>query len=340
MTAKNHIVIVTQLNDPHTDEMILMLNEMGHQPIRLNTDDIPSNTALSFGLGYDPSAWQGTIRIQTNGRTIDVDNIRSIWWRRPSEFRVPDALSEREREFAKLEIEHALSGMWASLDCYWMSYPAHIRQASWKGEQLQRAARFGFDVPRTLITTEPAQARAFYESCDGRIIFKVMSDPLLGLSKVVEKHPEQEHELRETYTTLITEAELAQLDTIQLVPCLFQEYIPKLIELRVTVIGDDIFAAEIHSQEHAATSVDWRHYDVDIPYHATSLPPEIAERCLAFVKSYQLNFSALDLILTPDGRYVFIENNPNGQFMFIEHLVPELTMTAALANCLVRGANS
>lgn len=340
MTEKNQIVIVTQLDDPHTDEMILMLREIGHEPVRLNTDDIPLNTAMSFGLGYDPSTWQGAIRIQTNGRVIDVDAIRSVWWRRPSEFRLPTTLSEREQAFARLEIEHALSSLWASLDCYWMSYPANIRQASWKGEQLQRAAQLGFEVPRTLITTEPHEARAFYESCDGRMIFKVMSDPFLGLSKAVEKDPQGDHELRSTYTTLITDAELAQLDTIQLVPCLFQEYIPKLVELRVTVIGDELFVAEIHSQEHAATSVDWRHYDIDIPYRASALPPEIAERCLAFVKSYGLNYSALDLILTPDGRYVFIENNPNGQFMFIEKLVPELTMTAALADCLARGANS
>jgi hypothetical protein len=43
---------------------------------------------------------------------------------------------------------------------------------------------------------------------------------------------------------------------------------------------------------------------------------------------------------TPDGRYVFLESNPNGQFMWIEHRVPELRMTEALASCLIRGANS
>lgn len=339
MTAKNQIVIVTQLDDPHTDEMILMLREIGQEPIRLNTDDIPLHTAMSFDLGTDPHAWNGAITIQTNGRVIDVADIRSIWWRRPSTPRLPQTLSERERVFAQMEIEHALSGLWAGLDCHWISHPEAIRQASWKSEQLQRAARMGFAVPRTLITTEPEAARAFYAACDGRMIFKVMTDPFLGLSKMAEQYPDQAADLRGTYTTLITDAELGMLDTIKLVPCLFQEYVPKLVELRVTVIGGEIFAAEIHSQEQPATSIDWRHYDVDIPYRPTALPPEIAELCLAFVKSYGLNFSALDLILTPDGRYVFIENNPNGQFIFIEKLVPELTMTAALADCLARGGS-
>ena len=121
-------------------------------------------------------------------------------------------------------------------------------------------------------------------------------------------------------------------------PCLFQEYVPKKLELRVTVIGDEIFAAEIHSQEHAETSVDWRNFDVDIPFRAVSLPPLVTERVLDFVKSYGLNFSAIDMIVTPDDRYVFIENNPNGQFIFVEDRVPELGMTDALAACLIRGA--
>ena len=78
----------------------------------------------------------------------------------------------------------------------------------------------------------------------------------------------------------------------------------------------------------------------DIPYRKATLPAEVAEQCLKLVRSYNLNFSTMDLIVTPDDRYVFIENNPNGQFMFIEKRVPELPMTAALAACLIRGANS
>ena len=339
--TRNQIVIVSNIEDPHTDEVLQVLQEMGHEPIRLNTNDIPFNTTMSLGWGKDMSAGNGSIIIRTNGRVIDTENIRSIWWRRPRAFRFPANFTEREREFAKDEIQHVLRGLWASLDCYWISYPEHIRQASWKGHQLQRAAQLGFDIPRTLITTDPQEARAFYDACDGRIVYKVLTDPYLGAPKIAEKHPDQPPpEAYGTRTTVITPSELALLDSVQSVPCLFQEYIPKRVELRVTVIGDEIFAAEIHSQTHDKTRIDWRHYDVDIPYQKATLPMEVAERCLALVKSYQLNFSAIDLILTPDERYVFLENNPNGQFIFVEERIPELRMTEALAACLIRGANS
>jgi glutathione synthase/RimK-type ligase-like ATP-grasp enzyme len=339
--TKNQIVIFTRMDDSHTDDVIVALQGMGHEPVRLNTDDIPLNTTISLSFGNHTRTWKGSITINTNGRAIDVETIRSIWWRRPDEFGLPDDLSEQEREFAKDEIDHALRGLWAGLDCYWISYPEYIRQASWKGEQLRRAAQLGFEIPRTLVTTDPEEAQAFYELCNGQIIFKVMTDPFLGAAKVVQKHPDQlPPEPYETPTTMITASELAVLDSVRFVPCMFQEYIPKQIELRVTVIGDELFVAEIHSQLHAKALVDWRHYDVDIPYRKGTLPADVADRCMALVRSYGLNFSAIDLILTPDGRYVFLESNPNGQFIFVEERVPELKMTEALAACLTRGANS
>lgn len=339
--AKNQIVIVTNINDPHTDDVILLLQELGHEAVRLNTNEIPLATTMSLVFGNESSLWQGSIAIHTNGRVIDLEQVRSVWWRRPEMFGLPLDLSEQEREFANDELDHALRSIWASLDCYWISRPDSIRAAQWKGDQLQRAAQLGFEVPRTLITTDPEAVRTFYDQCGRQIVFKVMSDPFLGAPKLARKYPQESPEKRFiTPTTLITVSELAQLDSVRLVPCLFQEYIPKRLELRVTVIGDELFAAEIHSQEHEQTRIDWRSFEVDISYRKATLPRDIADRCLALVKSYGLNFSTLDLILTPDGRYVFLESNPNGQFIFIEKLVPELRMTEALASCLIRGASS
>jgi hypothetical protein len=349
LMAKNQIVIVTEKLDPHADEVIVKLNELGYDPIRLNTDEIPINTGMHFRL--NGSQWDGYIKVMSSGREIDVSNIRSIWWRRPSEFTFPPEFSQQEEEFARKEINHAVAGLWEVLryDCYWVSYPSDIRQAGFKPGQLSRAAKMGFDVPRTIITTDPNEVRAFYDACDGNIIFKVMSDPFLAMDKV-EPVPavmdDPNAGLREisrprgTFTTIIGEKELAALDSVRYVNCQFQEMIPKAIELRVVVIGDDVFACEIHSQTHEKTMMDWRHYDVEIPYRKAILPIDIEQRCLDFVHSYNLQYSAIDFILTPDGRYVFLENNSNGQFLFLQIKVPELKMVEALAACLIRGSNS
>lgn len=347
--AKGQIVIVTEKLDPHADEMVVKLNELGHDPIRLNTDEIPIHTVMNFHL--NGAQWEGYIKILSSGRAIDISNIRSIWWRRPSEFVFPPEFNQQEKEFAKKEINHAVAGLWEVLrdDCYWVSYPTDIRQAGFKPGQLSRAAAMGFDVPRTLITTSPDEVRAFYEASNGQIIFKVMSDPFLAMDKIEPVQVASDDpntpllevpKPRGTFTTLIGEKELAALDSVRYVNCQFQEMIPKAVELRVTVIGDEVFAAEIHSQAHEKTKMDFRHWDVEIPYRKATLPPDIAQRCLDFVHSYHLNYSAMDFILTPDGRYVFLENNSNGQFLFVQLQVPELKMLEALAACLIRGSNS
>ncbi|GAB4191588.1 MAG: hypothetical protein OHK0022_05400 [Roseiflexaceae bacterium] len=333
------ILIVTEPMDFHADAMILKLREMGHIPLRLHTEDFPIQSTVDLALlGADSLAWSGCIH--TRKCRIDLGSIRSIWWRRPKMYRLPPDLDRQQQEFARFEIDHVLHGLWASLDCYWVSSPAAIRQANWKVNQLQRAAALGFDVPHTLITSDPIQARDFYEQCGRRVIYKPLSDPMLA---AMVAHAEDSSNIpisRLTYTTMLNESHLERLESVRLAPCMFQAYVPKHLELRVTVIGDEVFAAEIHSQEHESTSVDWRHYEVEIPYRKADLPAEVAERCLRLVKSYGLNYSAMDLILTPDGSYVFLENNPNGQFLFIEQKVPELPLLDALAACLIRGSNS
>jgi glutathione synthase/RimK-type ligase-like ATP-grasp enzyme len=138
---------------------------------------------------------------------------------------------------------------------------------------------------------------------------------------------------------LTAEALQRHVGKVRSAPCQFQEYVEKKHELRVTIIGDRIFAAEIDSQAQERTRFDWRHYDVPMRLRAGQLPSDVAERCFAFVRSYGLNFGAIDLIHTPDGRYVFLENNPNGQWLFVEDGVPEFKMTHALADCLARGEN-
>lgn len=335
--SSDQIVIVTQTDDPHADDVIIALERKGQEAIRINTDEIPASARISMAWDNE-QPFEAAIDVLSNGRTMRAGAVRSVWWRRPGIFGLPDELSPQEYEFASGELEHALHSLWASLDCYWISEPERIRQASWKGGQLLRARQFGLEIPRTLVTTDPDEAREFFYRCGKRMIFKVMTDPYLGAVSLSRKDPNLVVDPYSVLTTMVTEADLDMLDLVRIAPCLFQEYVPKKVELRITVIGGELFAVEIHSQESAETSVDWRNEDVDIPYRAAVLPPTITEKCLDFVRSYGLNFSAIDMIVTPDDRYVFVESNPNGQFIFIEHKVPELGMTDALATCLIRGA--
>jgi hypothetical protein len=336
MGARDQIVVVTAQLDVHADDVIRALGRMGEEVIRLNSDDLPLHTAVR--LEFD-GRWHGELALTDNDRTVDVDRVRSVWWRRPGQPVLPDALSPWEREFARAEIEQVTRGLYDSLDCFWMSHPDAIDRASWKLSQLQRAAALGFEVPRTVVTNDPSRAVRFHAACHGRMVFKVLTGPYLALDRYQERYPEApapETEL-ETSTTLVGEYELDQLDGIRTVPTMFQEYVDKAVEYRVIVIGRDVYAAEIESQENQATMIDSRLDPEGVTYRAALLPDGVEELCRRLVWAEGLSFSAIDLVRTPDDRYVFLESNPNGQFRYVEELVPELPLTDAVATALARG---
>jgi len=131
----------------------------------------------------------------------------------------------------------------------------------------------------------------------------------------------------------------AHYQSVRYAPALFQERIPKKVELRVTVVGRKVFAAEIRSQEISRLHIDWRmarEYGQDRYYGVYKLPQAIAERCVRLVRALGLCFGAIDLIVTPDDQYVFLEVNPNGQWAFIESWTG-LPIGAAIADLLIRG---
>jgi hypothetical protein len=333
----HRILIVTDKVDGHADRIITILRRLGSEPLRLNISDVPVSTTLS--VAFAGQGWTGSIRVNANGRTADIAELTSIWWRKPEWYTFPAGLQPQEQEFASEETDQCMSGLWSALDCYWVSHPENIRRAGYKIEQLRCAARLGFEVPRTVVTNDPDTARGFFEECAGQMVYKVLGDPYLSARMLMRRGWTEPIPIRSVPTTLITADNLHLLDAVRSVPCLFQEYVKKLSELRVTVIGSEVFAVEILSQEHDQTRVDWRHAHPDLRHRVVELPDDVAARCLELTRAYGLNFGAIDLILTPDGRHVFLEINPNGQFLFLQDRLPELRLDEAIAACLHRGGN-
>jgi glutathione synthase/RimK-type ligase-like ATP-grasp enzyme len=194
----------------------------------------------------------------------------------------------------------------------------------------------GFAVPASLMTDARAEVDRFSGTADHGIVFKPLSS-VLDAGRAVAA---DQRVAGSVPTTLIGAEHEDMLDSVAELPCFFQHHVPKRHELRVTVVGEALYAARIHSQDDPRTAIDWRDMSAEIRYEAAVLPPEIARLCLDFVHSYGLTFGALDLIVTPAGEHVFLENNPVGQFLFVEQLVPELDMTGAVARWLTDAAAS
>lgn len=277
--------------------------------------DLPASATLSVDYS-DPAAPRARIAHATSG-TVDLSRASAVWWRRP-QFVGLDAITDVDaRGFAHGEWHEALYGLWALLSCPWMNHPVRDEVASRKALQLAVASRLGLRVPDTLLTSDAAEARAFIDRHGvGRTIYKIFSAT---------------HQVwRET--RLVQPDDLAMLDALHLAPVIFQEYVPAVADLRVTIVGDEIFPMAIDSRG-TGYEVDFR---VSLASAVTSvweLPDDIVSALRRLMAHFRLVYGAVDLRVDGDGRYTFLEINTAGEFLFAEHRCG-LPITDAVAGWL------
>ncbi|HEX8118124.1 MAG TPA: hypothetical protein VF521_12695, partial [Pyrinomonadaceae bacterium] len=224
------------------------------------------------------------------------------------------------------EARAAAQGLLASLKAFRVDDVRRIRHAENKQLQLQVARELGLDIPRTLTTNDPSAVRAFAESCEGRVVTKMLSSFAVyegGQELVV-------------FTNPVKPEDLADLSGLSLCPMTFQEMIPKALELRVTVVGQRVMAASIDSQSSERAAHDWRRDGRRMvqDWRPYELPREAAEKILRLMAYFVLNYGAIDIIVTPDGRHVFLEVNPAGEFFWLERYAG-LPVSDALADLLL-----
>lgn len=322
------VLIISNPDDEHTRQVTQSIERLGGMPILFYPERL--GTDLNMSLEHFPGDHQPQNIISISGSIkIDWDQIYSIWYRRPRLVALSnDHLGAEGLDFARDEWRSALASLYALVkDRMWVSHPACLETASQKPLQLKLAAELGLKTPRTMITNDAAKARAFYETCSGRIIVKAT-----GRGWV---YAQNSPDLYFVMTNRVKPEDLQADDEIRFAPVTFQEEIPKLYEIRANVVGQQVMAIKIDSQASVISELDWRRYDVkNTPYTPYQLPPDIENMCLDLTRSLGLEFGAIDFIRQPDGQYIFLEINGNGQFLWAEEL-SGVRVSQALANLLV-----
>jgi glutathione synthase/RimK-type ligase-like ATP-grasp enzyme len=329
MSSKK-ILIVTKGDDSHLPSVMHELARRGKADTAVVID--PPSIVVNGSISVELSNQNTGIFLKAQDGILCTEDVKSIWWRRPTaEIYWPNDYSKFDIAFANAETRKTLQGIWKCIDALWINHPSNIANSGLKIEQLKHAKTIGLRIPSTLVTSNCEDALAFYEQNNGKIIYKTLCCP-------VRHTPGVGTQQYSIYTTLQEKtAFFKNLPKIKHVPCLFQEYIDKECEYRLTIIGEDVFIAEINSQAQAGTKIDWRDYSIPMRVRKGTLPGAIVSKCIQLVRDHNLIFSTIDIIKTPSGDYVFLENNPNGQWQFIEMLVPEFKMTSTLVNYLIAG---
>jgi len=287
------ILIISHPGDVHAAAVRAALSHCGAEVVFLDTAEFPRNVALTMG-------YPGSMRARIGDSVVDLGEAKAIWWRRPQPLVLHDEIADRA--FAFGECHAALSGLWSCLDAEWVNNPDRDQIAARKPYQLKVATAVGFSVPRTCITSDPAVATEFAATQgDQGTIYKAFAAT--------------EQSWRET--RLLGAAECSLLDSVRFAPVIFQQHIKAVADLRITVVGDDIFAASI-----VAAESDYQ-YDFRVAMNSATvtphqLPDEVTRQIRELMSSLGLVYGTIDMRLTPDGEYVFLEINPAGQWLFVE----------------------
>ncbi|MFD9816186.1 ATP-grasp ribosomal peptide maturase [Streptomyces sp. NPDC059080] len=316
MTEERPVLVATEAEDLTADMVITELNRRGVPVVRFNPADIGEGLTVSARFGTGPAPVAGQVR--TPSRTVDLAQVRAVYWRRPvwPDFRL---LGRDDARFAAAQVRHGLGGtLYAMEGPLWVNHPLRTAAADHKPAQLALAQRLGLTVPPTLVTNDPDDAREFI-TAHGQVIYKTLrwtpyardGVPVTGWAEPV------------------TAQEID--DSVRVAPHLFQARVDKTGDVRVLIVGRRLFAVRIDSG-----LLDWRRDYSALSYRVVDLPDRVTKALLAYLDRLGLASGSFDLAVDRAGNYWWLELNPNGQWAWLEEHTG-LRMAAAFADLLTEG---
>jgi glutathione synthase/RimK-type ligase-like ATP-grasp enzyme len=299
------LLILSNSEDVTADYLGSVLALSGAEFLRLDTDTVLQRAAFAY---------------EASGPLVRVDGVwyppscfSNVWYRRPERLKHPQIDNTPEGRFVLEEWSEALEGFLALIEePKWVNHPSRNVRASHKLEQLTRATSLGLTVPDTLVTQDPDRLREFFARHAGQVIVKPMA------SGYVER-PEGERDSL-IYTNRVRADHLADLDDLRACPTLFQQFIEKRCDVRITAVDGDLHAVGMTAQEPDGTQrCDIRRNNMeDVAYQPVTLPEGVRSQLENLLASYGLRFAAIDMAVATDGEWVFFEVNPNGQWAWLD----------------------
>lgn len=310
------VLIISNRHDFACDYISSILYEKGKQYLRLNTDD------LSYlELMMDPINSSLQINYNDKQYLISESDLKTIYFRGPTYL--------RETSSCNLSVEDRLSqSQWAAFirslmifeRCKWINHPRSIYYAENKSVQLKKAYQVGFLVPDTQVTNT-GKFINLIDPENESVVVKGIDTVYLNCG---------DH-YAFAYTNVLTKNEIQQ-ENISTAPIFLQKYVAPKIDLRVTVINNQVFAVCI-LENNKGIKGDWRLRKDNVTYNPIKLPQEIEQKCVRLVSELGLIYGAIDLVLT-DNNYVFIEINPTGEWAWLVEKT-ELKIDDAIVNSIL-----
>jgi glutathione synthase/RimK-type ligase-like ATP-grasp enzyme len=318
------IIVITHPEDLHSFLVAEALHRKGAELTLLYSTDFPTLQAGSIWLSPQGGHWDlsGTeLKLGSRARS-------TIWLRRAAPPVLPDFLDAADRQFASRECVSFLNCLVAEIgqEAFWVNSITGATRANLKTRQLRAALRAGLTIPSTLCSNDPSAIRKFAAAHQGSILYKTFYPASWN----------REDGISVLFSSQVHEDDLPEDPVLQAVPGIFQAVVPKLYELRITVMGHRVFATKIDSQAVLSAQMDWRAASGSVPLSSVDLPSSISQACLSIMDDLGIVFGCFDMIVTPAGEYVFLEVNEMGAFLWIERQNPEIKLLEPFCELLLQ----
>ncbi|MFH1193779.1 MAG: hypothetical protein V1661_02185 [bacterium] len=322
------MLLIGVAGEPHIENVKEIIKAKGGETVEIQVDLMLHGKAISSFL---ENTGELSLHLEEQIGSLSLSSISSVFcrpypeWALKAKHQVP--LVE---QFLQRECFNLLKMVWEWIRDdvpVWVNPWDVSDSAANKGRQLKLASKLGLKIPKTLITFSNIEAKKFISEAHAagkKIVIKTLS----GF------HNPQRNERAGSFVRQINENELDEINY----PLLLQEYMEKQHELRVTVVDNKCFACKILSQNspNEASRIDWRVYDFEhVDWLPAVLDAKTESALIEMVKIFGLNYAAIDLICSPDGKITFLELNPNGLWLWVEKL-SGLPISEAVADFLLR----
>lgn len=308
--------------DPHVQSVLAQLPDTINV-MRFDIDKYPVSFSSTYSVNQDAES----LIFQNKHLYQCVNNHSIVWFRRIGAPGVSKEIRDRSyRKFANAETEAFILGLTSLLSSsVWINPYLSTKYANSKLFQLRNARNIGLRIPATLVTNSPDEVRTF-ASVYPKIIYKTLSSPSL----------EQNSGRSLIFSHLISDSDHVLFDQVKYAPCMFQQYIEKDYELRITFVGGNFYSVKIFFRIAQILKLTGEQVTgIIIDMRQQTCQRQYANSFSSFMQVLNLQFGAIDMIVTPNGEYVFLEVNPHGAWLWLEQAT-DLCISLAISNYIQR----
>ena len=309
-------IIIGSEYDAHIKPVVWGLSELGCESVvipSLSHDDLFS---LKIDCNHEVIKLKG----------VEISNQDIVWFRRiyNNLTKHPELEpTEENLTFVRSEIMETWSNVIHAL-CdlsYWScnNLKSQMRMDQ-KYHQLQQAKIANLRFPRTAFTNELEEVKLLNDDCDS-LIYKSHTPFTF--------HDEENLKNRRTRTFTIDDEYLKDEFYISSCPAIVQEKIDRKYDVRLFYFGGNMASIKIEPKENIANEYsDLReaHYNGLCDVEETSIPNEIENKVHKFMKNADLVMGAIDFSVDFKGNWYFLEVNTQGQWLYMEEILPELNL--------------